>query len=121
MTTNAQLASATTESSASSSVTASGDLSPVVLQHLERMRRMNRSWMRLSLKGEDGKSLNLRLGLNGERVAITVFSSDEGLQERLVRNWPRLNDQARRRGMHLESPRFAVDAATGRNSVVQFS
>lgn len=82
------------------------ELPALVLRQLERMRRLGKSWMRMTLRMPDGQPLGLRLEVRQQRVQITFMTASPQLRDALAGQWSNLAEKASRGGFRLDDPLF---------------
>lgn len=89
-----------------SRVTSMQELSPVIMEQMDRLRNSNRKALNLKLELPDGGELAMHLKLVGNSIQVSFDTDSEEIRSSLEEGWQSLDSEARERGVSLASPEF---------------
>ncbi|MBN2068698.1 MAG: flagellar hook-length control protein FliK [Opitutales bacterium] len=89
-----------------SRVTSMQELSPMIMEQMDRLRNSNRKALNLKLELPDGGELAMHLKLVGNSIQVSFDTDSQEIRSSLEEGWPSIDSEARERGVSLASPNF---------------
>ena len=81
-------------------------IAPEVLKQIERIRKMGKSWIRISIEDHQGIPLNLHMQVRGNVIQVRFGTNSEGIRGAIEASWDNISTKAEQIGIQLKSPEF---------------
>lgn len=94
------------ESTATTNVQHS-EIIPSIIQQLERVKKTDKEWFRLSIPNTEGKELSVFMRMANNTVQIRFQTESEDLKNDLLNGWNTLQTAAKNKGIAVASPEFS--------------
>jgi len=79
------------------------------MQQIDRLRKSDKGWMRVSLAMPEGEEISLHLKLTNNNVSIRFQSNDSNLKNSILNGWSELAKASSERGIQLSTPEFVAN------------
>ena len=81
-------------------------IAPEILKQIERIRKMGKSWVRISIDDHLGNPLNLHMQVRGNVIQVRFGTNSEGIRSAIEISWDGIVSKANQIGIQLNNPRF---------------
>ena len=81
-------------------------LAPEIIKQIERIRKSEQSWMRLSFDAAGSESVHLHLRLLGDHVTVRFSNQTNSFKTAVQELWSGLQESAQELGVALDQPQF---------------
>jgi hypothetical protein len=81
-------------------------LQPIILKHLDQLRRSGKGRLNIQLSLPDGGFLRLKLDMTGNRVKVSFQTDSQELKQKLKEGWSELTQSASKEGIRILEPEF---------------
>jgi len=89
--------------------TQQAEIIPAIMQQIDRLRKSDKGWMRVSLAMPEGEEISLHLKLTNNNVSIRFQSNDSNLKNSILNGWSELAKASSERGIQLSTPEFVAN------------
>ena len=94
-------------------------IAPEILKQIERIRKIGKSWMRISMKDHQGNPLNLHLQVRGNTIQVRFGTNTEEIRGAIEASWGKISSKAKQMGVELKIPEFIKDLVTNNPTSVK--
>ena len=81
-------------------------IAPEILKQIERIRKMGKSWVRISIDDHLGNPLNLHMQVRGNVIQVRFGTNSEDIKSAIEISWDGIASKANHTGIQLNYPRF---------------